>query len=220
MANKKQQFIVVGGIVVIVLVAMLAFFGANASATVMTVGQASQPDAAGKRVEVTGNVVNNSFDINGDILTFHITDPDEPGTDLKVRYDRGVSATFGNGVTAICTGAIESDGTLVCSELVTKCPSKYETATDALTVERLLGYDEAIVDKTVKVSGVIGEGGPFDVTSDVRFDLVDAKNPDYLIPVEYQGALSDEIVAGSPVVVQGSVNANGFFVCTQVSLEE
>ncbi|MBE6470371.1 MAG: cytochrome c maturation protein CcmE [Coriobacteriaceae bacterium] len=220
MANKKQQFIVVGGIVVIVLIAMLAFFGANASATVMTVAEASQPDAVGKKVEVTGNVVNNSFDINGDILTFHIADPDEPGTDLPVRYDRGVSATFGNGVTAICTGTVGDDGTLVCSELVTKCPSKYETATDALTVERLLGYDDAIIDKTVKVAGVIGGSGPLDVTSDVRFDLVDAQNSDYLMPVEYQGALSDDVVAGTPVVLQGSLNKDGFFVCTQVSLEK
>ena len=95
--NQKQRFIVVGGIVLIAILAMLAFFSANTAVKVMTVAEAASPNAIGQRVEVTGNVVNNSFDIQGDILTFAIADPDDPGTDLRVQYDRGVSATFGNG---------------------------------------------------------------------------------------------------------------------------
>lgn len=219
MASQRRRFIVVGGIVVIVVACMLAFFGANTAATVMTVGEASQPDAVGKRVEVTGTVVNDSFVIEGNELTFHLTDPDEPGTDLKVTYDQGVSATFGNGVTAICTGTIGDDGALVCSELVTKCPSKYETSTDALSVERLLGYGDDILDKPVKVSGVIGEGGVSDVSADVRFELVDADNASFVVPVEYSGALPDDVVAGTAVVLVGSLGEDGMFVCTEASLE-
>lgn len=218
-AKQKQRFIVVGGIVLIAILAMLAFFGAGASPRVMTVAQAAVPDAVGQRVEVTGNVVNNSFDIKGDVLTFAIADPDDPAVDLRVSYDRGVSATFGNGVTAICTGTIGDDGVLKCSELVTKCPSKYETATDALTVERLLGYGEQIVDKTVKVQGTVQPGTLKDATADVRFSLLDAEGAKADIPVKYQGALSDEVKDGVTVVLLGSLGASGAFTATEVALE-
>ena len=220
MATKqKQRFIVVGGIVLIAILAMLAFFGAGASPKVMTVAEAATADAIGQRVEVTGNVVNNSFDIQGDILTFAIADPDDPGADLHVSYDRGVSATFGNGVTAICTGTIGDDGVLKCSELVTKCPSKYETATDALTVERLLGYGEQIIDKTVKVQGTVQPGTLKDATADMRFAILDVDDAKTSIPVKYQGALSDEVKDGVTVVLLGSLGAGGTFTATEVALE-
>lgn len=47
---------------------------------------------------------------------------------------------------------------LECSELVTKCPSKYENADSALTVEQLLGYGESVYGKVVKVAGSVGAG--------------------------------------------------------------
>lgn len=216
--NQRQRFVVAGGIVLIAIIGMLAFFGANTSVKVMTVEEAMQPSAAGQRVEVTGNVVNNSFDIQGDILTFHITDPDNPETDLLVRYDRGVSATFGNGVTAICTGMVDETGQLVCSELVTKCPSKYETATDALSVERLLGYGDAITDKVVKVAGIVKTGSLSDATADVRLVLADKETGD-TFPVVFKGALSDAVAEGAAVVLQGSLGADGTFTATEVALE-
>ena len=218
-SSQKQRFIVVGGIVVIVIVAMLAFFSANTAVKVMSVAEAATADAIGQRVEVTGNVVNNSFDIDGDILTFRIADPDDPGHDLGVSYDQGVSATFGNGVTAICTGTIQDDGVLKCSELVTKCPSKYETATDALSIERLLGYGDQILDKTVKVRGVLQAGSLKDATADERFAIADSPDAGTGVPVKYQGALSDEVVEGASVVVMGSLNADGKFNATEVALE-
>lgn len=223
--NQKQRFIAVGGIVLIVILAMLAFFSANTAVKVMSVEEAAQPNAIGQRVEVTGNVVNNSFDIKGDVLTFRISDPDEPGTDLRVSYDQGVSATFGNGVTAICTGTIQDDGLLKCSELVTKCPSKYETATDALTIERLLGYGDQILDKTVKVQGVLQPGSLKDATAAARFAIVegpeaaDAAAGGEVLEVKYQGALSDEVVDGVSVVLLGSLNSDGKFNATEVALE-
>ncbi len=76
-------------------------------------------------------------------------------------YDGAASSTFGNGVTAICTGKIvEGEGglELVCSELVTKCPSKYESATDALSVTNLLDYGDSIINTTVKLKGTVKAG--------------------------------------------------------------
>lgn len=217
--SQKQRFIVVGGIVLIVVLGMLAFFGANTSAKVMTVEEASQPAAIGQRVQVEGNVVNDSFSFTGDILDFTISDTDNPQFDLKVRYDKGVAATFGNGITAQCTGVIDDDGVLVCSELITKCPSKYEAKTDALSVERLLGYGDAIVNKVVKVAGVLQPGSLQDATADVRFYVVDDDGASASLPVVYAGALSDEVADGASLVLTGRLDSTGAFTATEVALE-
>ena len=43
-------------------------------------------------------------------------DPEgDPATHLEVRYDGAASSTFGNDVTAICTGKINEAGVLECS---------------------------------------------------------------------------------------------------------
>ena len=218
-SNQKRRFIVVGGVIVIVLVCLLAFIGSGTNAKPMSVADAASGGATGQRVEVTGNVVADSYDINGDILTFAIADTDDPTAELKVSYDRGVSATFGAGVTAICTGTIRDDGVLECSELVTKCPSKYESRTDALGVAKLLGYGDAIYGNTVKIQGTVVSGTLKDATADVRFTLADADDAATTIPVKFDGALSDEVTDGASVVLQGSLDEDGTFTATDVSLE-
>ena len=135
-----------------------------------------------------------------------------------MRYDGGVSATFGNEVTAICTGKKDADGVLVCSELVTKCPSKYENAEGSLSVADLLGYGDAVIDKPVKVSGVIETGTLAGVNASRRFVLED-ESGDARVAVKYDGALSDEMGEGTRVVLTGSLGANGSFTATVVALE-
>ena len=154
--KTKRRMGMVTGIIVIELIVILAVVGGASSAKAVTVADAVTSDFADQKIQVTGNVVENSFETNGNVLTFSIYDPDgDPSQELRVRYDGGVSATFGNDVTAICTGKIEEDGVLHASELVTKCPSKYENASEALTIARLLEYGEEVVDKPVKVAGEV-----------------------------------------------------------------
>ncbi len=136
---------------------------------------------------------------------------------LSVRYEGGVSATFGNDVTAICTGKIADDGVLHATELVTKCPSKYENASSALSISDLLGYGDSVVGKTVKVAGSV-KGSLKAAGSAERFVLADA-NSAQSISVSFDGALSDEIAEGSSLVVTGSLNADGTFAATDVALE-
>lgn len=185
----------------------------------MGVAEAAENASSGKKVEVTGNVVDDSYKIAGDTLDFSIYDPDNPGTTLEVRYDRGVSATFGNGVTAICTGTLE-DGLLRCTQLVTKCPSKYETASDALSVSQLEGYGEAIVSKNVKVAGTLAPGTLKGVDESPRLVLEDADAPGVQLPVRYTGALSDTVREGAVLVVTGALQQDGSFEATQVALED
>lgn len=219
-AKTKRRMGVVTGVIIIVLLITLAVVGGNAAARSVTVAEALALEDDAK-IQVTGNVVENSFDIQGNTLTFQIYDPDaDPDAvqQLAVRYDGGVAATFGNDVTAICTGKKNAEGTLVCSELVTKCPSKYENATNSLSVSQLLGYGDKVVNKPVIVSGTIGEGGTAGVDADERFTLVDPSTSES-VPVEFMGALPDGMIAGARVVLTGSIGSDGRFTATNVAFE-
>ena len=218
-AKMKKRMIAVSGVIVIVLILVLAFVGGNTAATTMSIAEAAENPQAGQKVQVSGNVVQDSFSTSNDVLTFKIYDPEgDPATQLEVRYDGAASSTFGNDVTAICTGKINDAGVLECSELVTKCPSKYENADSALTVDQLLGYGESVYGNVVKVAGSVGAGSLKAAGQGDRFILVDAETGDSM-PVVFEGALSDGIADGSAVVLTGSLGADGKFAATDVALE-
>ena len=218
--KTKRRLGVVTGIIVIVLVGVLAVVGGNSAARTVSVAEAVELTGDNK-IQVTGNVAENSFDIDGDVLTFQIFDAQaDPGaaTLLDVRYDGGVSATFGNDVTAICTGKKNADGVLNCSELVTKCPSKYENADGALAVADLLSYGDRILNKPVIVTGAIGEGGVAGVDSDVRFTLSEPGS-NAKLSVRYEGAMPDGMVEGARIVATGSIGSDGLFTATNVAFK-
>ncbi len=219
-AKLKKRMIVVSGIIVVVLILVLAFVGGNTAAQTVKVGDVvGNSSFAGQKVQVSGNVVPGSFSTVDDVLTFSIYDPDAGETDqLVVRYDGAASSTFGNDVTAICTGRIGDDGTLSASELVTKCPSKYENAEEALTISQLLGYGDSVLDKPVKVAGAIKAGTLAPAGQGERMVIVDGESGDELAIV-YEGALSDEAVEGATVVLTGSIGGDGRFTATDVALE-
>lgn len=218
-AKMKKRMIAVSGVIVIVLILVLAFVGGNTAATTMSIAEAAENPQAGQKVQVSGNVVQDSFSTSNDVLTFKIYDPEgDPATQLEVRYDGAASSTFGNDVTAICTGKINDAGVLECSELVTKCPSKYENADSALTVEQLLGYGESVYGNVVKVAGSVGAGSLKAAGQGDRFILVDAETGEAM-PVVFEGALSDEVSDGSAVVLTGSLGDDGKFAATDVALE-
>ena len=219
-AKMKRRMVAVTGIIVIVLVLVLAIVGGNTAARTVSVAEALEVSDDAK-IQVTGNVVENSFTIDGDVLTFKIYDveADPSATQLlDVRYDGGVSATFGNDVTAICTGKKNEQGVLNCSELVTKCPSKYESGMDALSVTSLLEYGKIIVDKPVKVMGIMKAGTLAGIDAAERFVLSDTESADEL-SVKFTGALSDDTSEGSALVLTGSIGSDGAFTATDVALE-
>ena len=218
-AKMKKRMIAVSGVIVIVLILVLAFVGGNTAATTLSVAEAAENPQAGQKVQVSGNVVQDSFSTTDNVLTFKIYDPaGDPAQQLEVRYDGAASSTFGNDVTAICTGKINEAGVLECSNLVTKCPSKYENADSALTVDQLLGYGDEVVGKVVKVAGTVGEGTLKAAGQGDRFVLV-ATEAEGSIPVAFDGALSDEVVDGASVVLTGSLAEDGKFAATDVALE-
>lgn len=225
-SKMKRRLAAVSGIIVIVLVVVLAFVGSGTAAKAVTVADAASGSAVGQKVQVSGNVVENSFSTEGNVLTFRIYDPQgSPADQLEVCYEGAASSTFGNDVTAICTGKIGDDGVLACSELVTKCPSKYENAESALSVSRLLEYGDEVVGKVVKVAGAVAPGTLVAAGQGERFAIVDGAQgagteamPEAL-SVLFDGALSDEVVDGSSVVLTGSIDESGKFAATDVALE-
>lgn len=214
--KMKRRMVAVTGVIIIVLVIVLAVVGGSSSAKTVTIADVADGSYEGERVQVTGTVVDNSFETTDGVLTFAIYDPEGSGDQqVNVRFDGGVSATFGNGVIAICTGTMESDNTLSCVNLVTKCPSKYENATDALTIDQLLGYGEGVVDKPVKVTAtaaavnVVGDGDRMVLVSDTGAEL----------SVLFDGAMPDGVQEGAAVVLFGTLGADGKFAAQDVALQ-
>lgn len=216
--RMKRRMVVVSGIIAVVLLIVLGVVGGNASAKTVSVAEAAEGGLNGQKIQVSGNVVPGSYSTEGDRLNFAIYDPEVPSVQVKVAYDGAASSTFGNDVTAICTGRTGADGVLQCTELVTKCPSKYESGTDALAVSRLIGYGESMAGTTVKLVGIVKENTLQPAGSIERFVLADPDTGD-AISVLYAGALSDAIGDGSRVVLTGSLDEQGAFDATAVSLE-
>lgn len=219
-SKTKRRMGVVTGVIIIVVIVVLAVVGGNSAARTVSVAEALETGTDAK-IQVTGNVVENSYEIEGNTLTFQIYDSEaDPSakTVLDVRYDGGVSATFGNDVTAICTGKKNADGILVCSELVTKCPSKYENAEGALSVSELIGYGDAVLNKPVKVTGAVETGTLAGVDAAVRFVLKD-EGSTLGLPVKFDGAIPDKMEEGSKVVLTGALASDGSFAATDVALE-
>ena len=218
-SKLRRRLIVVTGVIIIVIIVVLAIVQGATGARTVSVAEAASGDFAGRRIQVSGKVVDNSYEITDNILTFAIYDEAAPLTQLWVRYDGALSATFGNQVTAICTGTMSGDGILDCYTLVTQCPSKYESATDALSVSRLLAYGPEAVDVTVKVSGSVKDKSLQPAGSTTRLVLVDLKTGEEL-PIHFNGGLASEIKDGSTLVITGSLDRQGLFLATDVSLEE
>lgn len=222
--KAKRRVFVVAGIIIVVAIIAFAMLGSTASAQTVTVGELkNNATTSSQKVKVSGNVVAGSATSDDGGISFSIVDPDgDPGEILAVRYEGAASSTFGNGVTAICTGRLDDQGVLQANELVTKCPSKYESSTDALTVEQLLNYGDAILDKPVKVTGYILDGEVASMDKPIRFVLTDSTDSTsdastslFSVPISYQGAMEE--ATDFELVLTGSLGGDGVFTATDVA---
>lgn len=225
--KKKRRVIAVLGIIAVLLVLVLAVVSGGSAARTMTVSMIASGVDEGQKVQVSGNVVPGTPATEGNALVFEIYDPEGSSDQtVRVRYEGAASSTFGNDVTAICTGRVNAEGVLECTELVTKCPSKYENATSALGVGKLLGYGQTMVGTVVKVTGVVQEGSLGPAGHDPRMAVADsasgqkAGEAPLTLDVLYEGALSDQVAEGSEVVLTGALTQDGAFEATEVALAE
>ena len=225
--NKRARNRLVGisAIIVLSIVALFITLGSRNSSFNMTVAQAASTENVGKQVKVSGVVVNGSWDKRTNPMRFEIRDEDDSegtGETLTVVYSGlTVPSTFGDGVTAIVTGEMEAGGVIKSTEMITKCPSKYESATDAYQVAQIKERAEAMVGVPVKVSGYVKDGKVNPAGSAVRLILVDEQGAPVELNIWFEGALPD--AATSPdtkMVVTGEMNENGSFEAVEVAIAE
>lgn len=218
--KAKRRLVVVGGIVVIAMLVIVAVAGSGGAASSLSIADVLSGDYQGKKVQVSGAVVADSLTSEGSRATFQIQpEPDADGTEpagadtLTIAYDGALPATFGGGVVAICTGTVESDNSLTCTELVTKCPSKYESAEGSLTVKGLLDQADSLTGQATKVCGYVrGEVYSVDAQQGYRFLL---ESQGETIAVVWDGGMDEAVVDGTALVVSGSLNADGTFTASE-----
>lgn len=123
--RKRLKFIV-GAIIVLITLGFLGYQGFVYSATYYyTVSEfAGQQDTlTDKDVRITGNVTAGTIERQGSTLKFTMSDGLK---ELTVVYKGVVPDSFKAGIEAVVQGNLNSAGIFEATQLLAKCPSKYE----------------------------------------------------------------------------------------------
>lgn len=222
--NKRARTRLIG-VTAIILITVAAIFmagGSGNAAYYKTVEEiATDPELVGERVKVGGAVVNGSWDKKSNPMTFVIRDEKDKagsGPTVKVVYIGSVPSTFGDGVVAIVTGELGSDGTINADEMITKCPSKYESAEGAMPVADVTDGQKA---KNIKLTGIVANDSIVAPGGDKRFVVAEkADGSGKSLAIAWDGALPEGMVGGSAVVLTGELVGDGTFVATDVALSK
>lgn len=206
-----------GIIIVMVMIAAVAILGGPKSSQALSVSEAASGEYEGQRVQVAGAVVDDSLSSEGSTANFTVTG--EPGSGdtakLKVSYTGALPATFGNGIVAISSGTIEH-GELKAQQLLTKCPSKYESAQGALTVSNLINNKSEMIGIDTKLAGYIVAYSMRPAgTKEPRMQI---QSQGQEIDVYYDGALSEEFSDGVAVVLSGALGEDGAFYASDAAI--
>lgn len=222
--RARNRLIGVTAIIIIAIVAIFSFMSSqNVAAYNMTVEDAvKDPENIGRRIKVSGVVVTGSWDKKSNPMTFKIQDEGAASEDapaITIVYTGGVPSTFGDGVTAIVTGELDDKQTITSGDMLTKCPSKYESATGAYEVSKLKAKADAMVGIPIKVAGVLKPGSITPPGGAVRFIILNAEGSTDELNIAFDGAIADEIKDGSKLVITGQLDDTGAFVATDVALD-
>jgi cytochrome c-type biogenesis protein CcmE len=219
--NKRARNRLIGVTAIILILAAVLLVtllpsGSSYSQTVKTI--ATDSKLVGTRVKVTGTVVPGSWDKKTNPMVFNIRDEGaSSGPEVKVTYNGSAPNTFGSGTVAILTGTVDKVGVVTANEMLTKCPSKYETKSDAATVSDLLSTPSGT---PIRVSGYLKPSTLKDASSSTRFVLaVAASGTGKSVPVAFTGAMPSGTKDGVELVVFGKLTG-GTFVASDVSLAQ
>jgi cytochrome c-type biogenesis protein CcmE len=130
--QRKRKIRLVVALSVAVLLSVALIYTSFSAST-----EAKEPSqllgaAPGTSYEMTGRVVKGSIQRDGNGIAFRVVDRDGEGGSLPVTYAGTVPDPFRGGREIVLTGALEG-GTFVGEPetLITKCPSKFTTKSDA-----------------------------------------------------------------------------------------
>lgn len=130
---KQSPWLNIKVITAVVVLALAVGFlinnamGGSAGAYYMTVGelQASAAERQGQTIRVSGNVTDGSIQPRelGDPIRFEVTEGDAT---IPMVYEGTVPDIFSDEAQVIATGTMRPDGVFEATELLTKCPSRFE----------------------------------------------------------------------------------------------
>ncbi|MFA6234955.1 MAG: cytochrome c maturation protein CcmE [Bacteroidota bacterium] len=118
----KKRYII-GGVIVVAFLIVGGLSFLNSSVEYATLGKAEQ---SGKKVQVTGKCVQDMkthYDAKNNIFTFYMRD--EENRIAKVEFTGAKPNNFDIATSVVAKGHFEN-GVFKASEVLTKCPSKYE----------------------------------------------------------------------------------------------
>lgn len=153
-AGSRVKFIV-GGLLIVAAIAYLIFSSSQVAAQYfLTIEELQARSAAmtGKDVRISGAVIGDTIQYDAQTLTLTFTVANMPGDNKVIDARGGLAKVLHEAVTdpnasrmkivykgvkpdllrdeaqAIMTGKLESDGVFYATELLLKCPTKYEEA--------------------------------------------------------------------------------------------
>lgn len=215
--RARNRLIGVTAIILILAAVLLVTLLPSGGSYAQTVKQiAEDSKLVGTRVKVTGTVVPDSWDKKTNPMVFKIRDEGaSSGPEVQVVYNGSAPNTFGNDTVAILTGTVSKQGVVDANEMLTKCPSKYQTKSDAATVKQLLA---APTGAPMRVTGFLKAGSLKDASAAQRFTLVSAADGSGdSVPVAFSGTMPAGTKDGVELVVFGKLGG-GIFTATDVSL--
>ena len=137
--NKKLKFIIGGVIILVAVIFLVAQSISSTGAYYMTVAdlntQAS--DLMGKKIRVSGAVVQESEDWDASELMLKFLMTDETGEEVLVSFHGSRPSNFSRATEAIVEGELMPDGTFRADNLLLKCPSRYEESPEVTQHEAI-----------------------------------------------------------------------------------
>jgi cytochrome c-type biogenesis protein CcmE len=224
--NKRARMRLIGvtAIILIAVAAILYGTRGNAAAYGTVTDLAKGKTKVGERVKVGGAVVNGSWDKQSNPMKFTIREENDKagnGPTIKVVYSGTAPNTFGDGVVAIVTGTLKEGGVVEASEMITKCPSKYESAVGAIPVAEINVGKSMIGKSGIQTVGYVKPGSLGPASASTRFVLSEkADGTGKSIAVKFTGALPDTVKDGVKVVVTGTLESATAFAASEVALEQ
>lgn len=212
--NKRARvrLIVVAVAIVIIGVSAYLVLG-NSGQQMLTVSDvAAGKVAAGERVKVNGIVVDDSWAGSANPMRFELKDADKAEPTLAVTYPGAVPSGFGSKTNATVTGSLNAKGEFEATEMMTTCPSKYESQ-KPLAVDELLAQRAALTNTTVRLAGFVvsaPENGRFTIGSA-------AAGGGATLEVVYAGQV-EGLVEGASVETAGQLGSDGTFKATGVTV--
>lgn len=129
-SRKRKTRLVVALAAAVLLAAALVYTSFNTSSEAVDPSRLTASAVTGQSYELTGKVADGSISRDGSTMEFRVKDR-EGDASVPVRYTGAVPDPFREGREVIVT--VRKEGTVFVGEkdsLVTKCPSKYEAASE------------------------------------------------------------------------------------------